>query len=59
MDRIATTLLDVLGLLLVAAGAYFLVEPYVGRGGIALAGAVVLAGSAFASRGPKSSKGAT
>ena len=52
MDRIVTTLLDVLGLLLVAAGAYFLAEPHMGRAGLMVAGVVVLAGSAFASREP-------
>jgi hypothetical protein len=41
-----------LGLLLVAAGCYYLAEPYMGRGALLIAGAVVLGGSALASREP-------
>lgn len=52
MEKIVTTLLDVLGLLLVSAGCYFLAEVYLGRGALLVAGLVVLAGSAFASREP-------
>ena len=52
MERIATTLLDLAGLLLVAAGAYYLVEPHMGRGGLLVAGGVLMAGSAVASREP-------
>lgn len=47
MERVVTTLLDVLGLLLVAAGAYFLAESYMGRGALLVAGVVVLAGTAL------------
>jgi hypothetical protein len=43
--ELVTTLLDVLGLLLVAAGVCALVFPWLGWGGLAVAGAVVLAGS--------------
>lgn len=54
MEKIVTTLLDVIGLLAVAAGAYFLFEPHMGRAALVVFGAVVLAGSAFASRQPSS-----
>jgi len=50
VERIATTLLDLAGLLLVAAGAYYLAEPRMGRAALMVAGAVLLAGSALASR---------
>lgn len=50
MHRVVTTLLDLLGLLLVATGAYYLVAPYMGRAGLMVAGAVVLAGSQLAAR---------
>lgn len=43
--ELVTTLLDVLGLLLVAAGVCALVSPWLGWGGLAVSGAVVLAGS--------------
>jgi len=46
-------MLDLLGLLLVAAGGYFLAEPFTGRAGLMVAGAVLLAGSAVASREPR------
>lgn len=53
MDRLVTTLLDVLGLLLLAAGAYAWLAPLAGRGpGLLAAGAVVLAGSALADAAP-------
>lgn len=52
MEKIVITLLDVLGLLAVAAGAYFWAEPHMGRSALVVFGAVVLAGSAFASRQP-------
>ena len=52
MDKVITTLLDVLGLLSVAAGVYFWAQPHIGRSALILFGAVVLAGSAFASREP-------
>ena len=50
MDKVVTTLLDLLGLLLVAAGAYFLAEVYMGRAALLVAGGVVLAGSQLAAR---------
>lgn len=50
MHRTATTLLDLVGLLLVAAGAYYLVEPAMGRAGLLVAGGVLLAGSQLAAR---------
>lgn len=52
MERVVTTLLDVLGLLLVAAGAFYLAEPFMGRGALMVGGLVVLAGSALAAREP-------
>lgn len=52
MEKVVTTLLDVLGLLLVAAGCYFLVAEHLGRGALLVSGVVVLAGSAYASREP-------
>lgn len=45
-----TTLLDVLGLLLVAAGLAALVFPLIGWGSLAVAGAAVLGGSHLAVR---------
>jgi hypothetical protein len=45
-----TTLLDVLGLLLVAAGAVGALLPVIGWAALAPAGAVVLAGSWWAAR---------
>jgi hypothetical protein len=48
--ELATTLLDVLGLLLVAAGVCALVFPWLGWGGLAVSGAVVLAGSFLGAR---------
>lgn len=47
-----TSLLDVLGLLLVAAGVYFAAERVMGPAALMCAGAVVLIGSALASREP-------
>ncbi len=54
MEKIVTTLLDVLGLLLVAAGAYFVGVEHlrIGHSALLLAGVVVLAGSALAAREP-------
>lgn len=52
MEKIVTTLLDILGLLAVSAGAYFWAEPHMGHAALIVFGAVVLAGSAFASREP-------
>lgn len=52
MERVVTTLLDVLGLLLVAAGTYYLAEPWMGRGALLVGGLVVLAGSALAAGEP-------
>ena len=48
MREILTTLLDTLGLLLVAAGAAAAVFPWVGWTALIVAGVVVLAGSAVA-----------
>jgi hypothetical protein len=45
-----TSLLDVLGLLLLAAGAGAGAGRYIGWAGLAVAGAVVLAGSIVAAR---------
>lgn len=50
MRELVTTLLDVLGLLLVAAGAAAALLPLVGWAGLAAAGVVVLAGSWWAAR---------
>lgn len=50
MRELVTTLLDVLGLLLVAAGAGMAAAMWVGWGGLAVSGAIVLAGSALADR---------
>ncbi len=50
MRELVTTLLDVLGLLLLAAGAGFAASVWIGWAGLAVSGAVVLAGSAFAAR---------
>lgn len=50
MERLATTLLDLVGLALVAAGAYYLAEPAMGRAALMVAGAVLLVGSAIAAR---------
>lgn len=52
MEKIVTTLLDLLGLLAVAASAYFWAAPHMGNAALIVGGAVVLAGSAFASREP-------
>jgi hypothetical protein len=46
--ELITDLLDVLGLLLVAAGATAYAYRFIGWPALAVAGAVVLAGSAFA-----------
>lgn len=48
MDRIVTTSLDVLGLLLVAAGVFWLAEPLMGAAALICSGVVVLVGSALA-----------
>lgn len=50
MHKAVTTLLDLLGLLLVAAGAYYLAAPHMGRSALLVAGAVVLCGSQLAAR---------
>lgn len=50
MHKAVTTLLDLLGLLLVAAGGYYLAEPTMGRSALLVAGAVVLCGSQLAAR---------
>ena len=46
---VVTTLLDVLGLLLFAAGASAALWPLIGAASLLLAGAVITAGSALAS----------
>lgn len=51
MRELVTTLLDVFGLLLVAAGVAWGLGPVIGGWSIAAAGAVVLAGSWLASVG--------
>jgi hypothetical protein len=48
--EVVTTLLDVLGLLLVAAGVAASVAPFLGWACLAVAGVVVLAGSLLAAR---------
>ncbi|MDG4784344.1 hypothetical protein O7626_00455 [Micromonospora sp. WMMD1102] len=58
MNRIATTLLDLAGLLLVAAGAYYLAEPAMGRAALLVAGGVLLGGSQLAARFAESRPGA-
>lgn len=50
MRELVTTLLDVLGLLLVAAGACALAFPYLEWAALLVAGVVVLAGSWWADR---------
>lgn len=45
-----TTALDVLGLLLVAAGLVFFLWPFIGGGALACAGALLVAASAQAAR---------
>ncbi|WP_242890245.1 hypothetical protein [Actinomadura litoris] len=50
MRELMTTLLDVAGLGLVAAGAAAAVWPWLGGAGLAVAGGVVLAGSWAAAR---------
>lgn len=49
---VVTTALDVLGLLLVAAGAAAALWVFIGPAALALAGAVVMVGSAVAARRP-------
>lgn len=51
MRDVVTTVLDVAGLLLVAAGAGAAVRPLIGWSALAVAGVVVLAGSQVAARG--------
>jgi hypothetical protein len=50
MRELMTTLLDVAGLGLVAAGAAAAVWPWIGPAGLAVAGGVVLAGSQVSAR---------
>lgn len=45
-----TTVLDVLGLLLVAAGLAFFLWPVIGGAALVCSGALILAGSAFSDR---------
>ena len=53
MGDVVTTALDVLGLLLVAAGVILGLFPFVGGFCFAAGGVVVLAGSWWAARPPK------
>jgi hypothetical protein len=55
LDELLITLLEVLGLLLLAAGAAAALWPDVGAASLAAGGVVVLAGAAWANR-PKKSK---
>lgn len=50
MRDVVTTLLDALGLLLVAAGFGGALWPFLGAAALAVAGLMVLAGSALAAR---------
>ena len=50
MREVLTTILDALGLLLLAAGLGALTYQWIGWAGLAVAGVVVLTGSAWASR---------
>lgn len=50
MRELLTTLLDIAGLALLAAGAAAAVWPWIGAAGLAVAGVVVLAGSWLATR---------
>ena len=50
MREVVTTLLDVLGLLLVAAGVAAAMRPVIGWASLLAAGVVVLAGSQIAAR---------
>jgi hypothetical protein len=50
MRELVTTLLDVAGLGLVAAGAAAAVWPWIGAAGLGVGGVVVLAGSWLAAR---------
>lgn len=51
MREFVTTLLDTLGLLLLAAGVAGGLWPWIGAWALSIGGAVVLAGSWFAARG--------
>lgn len=56
MREVLTTILDALGLLLLAAGLGALAYQWIGWSALAVAGVVVLCGSAVASRPPKQSE---
>jgi len=56
VNRLATTLLDAIGLLLLSAGAAAATYAFLGWACLAIAGAVVLGGSWLASREPKANK---
>lgn len=58
MRRTLTTILDALGLLLVAAGLGALTYQWIGWACLAVAGAVVLAGSGFAASMAEPKRGA-
>ncbi|MFJ3170629.1 hypothetical protein ACIPJK_07565 [Streptomyces roseus] len=51
MRSVVTTLLDTLGLLLIAAGVAWGLAPWIGGFAAAVAGVVVLAGSLWSARG--------
>lgn len=57
MHKIATTLLDVLGLLAVAAGAGLLAAGLWRPSAVGVSGAVILVGSWLADRRPKAGPG--
>lgn len=50
MRELATTLLDAIGLLLIAAGLGFAAGRWIGYAALAVSGVVVLAGSLLAAR---------
>jgi hypothetical protein len=53
LRELVTSLLDVLGLLLLAAGAVFAAWPFVGGAALAGGGLLVLVGSWWAARPPR------
>lgn len=52
MVKVLTDILDVIGVLLLAAGAAYATYPYIGMACLVTAGIVVLGGSALASKQP-------
>ena len=57
MDEVVVTVLELLGLLLIAAGIGFLAGQWIGLPALIVSGAVVLAGAWIASRPEKPKKG--